>query len=184
MAATGISSRGANMGTTRILTTMAFGAALLLPGLAHAAQAGGTAQASVIEPNIIINGDTLRFGQFFRPATGGNLTIRVDGTVATTGGMVAANTIAQTSGGRGPATFHLHGEPNRYILPFLPGSINISNGASTMTVNAFTDNISSFILRLDETGYYRLIVGATVNVSATQAIGTYTGTYEVTVIYL
>ncbi len=57
----------------------------------------------------------------------------------------------------------------------------MSSGGNTMTVDTFTDDtpMNPNLSAGDDT----FSVGATLNVGATQASGTYSGTFDVTVIY-
>uniref|UniRef100_UPI0025FBD785 DUF4402 domain-containing protein n=1 Tax=Novosphingobium sp. TaxID=1874826 RepID=UPI0025FBD785 len=57
------------------------------------------------------------------------------------------------------------------------------NGVNRMAVTGFTGNVASSAAALDATGNFTLNVGATLNVAANQAIGTYSGTYVLTVVY-
>ena len=158
--------------------------AVLAPGLANAAQATGSAQALVIEPGSVVPLNALRFGQFMQPAAAGTLTIDINSTVTATGGVAGNQNIIQVGTGRGPGTFLLGGTPNRQTDITLPASITITNGAATMTVNTLTTNTpGTGKLKLDATGSAVLIVGATLNVAANQAVGPYSGTYTITVVF-
>lgn len=165
---------------------LAVAATALATGSANAApaQASGFAQANVITPGVIVPLAILRFGQFIRPATAGTLTVDIAGAVTTTGGITGTTTIAQTGTGRGPGSFGLRGSPNRQVDIVLPGSSTIASGLQTMTVNAFTANTNGGgKIKLDATGNATLIIGATLNVGANQAVGNYTGTYTITVTF-
>ena len=148
------------------------------------AQATGTAQANVITPGTIVPLTILRFGQFIRPATAGTITVDIAGAVTTTGGVTGTTTIIQTGTGRGPGSFGLTGSPNRQTDIVLPVSTTIASGSQTMTVNTFTANTNGGgKIKLNATGNATLIIGATLNVGANQAVGSYTGTYTITVTF-
>ena len=161
-------------------------AAVLAPGVVHAApaQATGSAQANVVTPGSVVPISALRFGQFIQPTAAGTLTISIASVVSAAGGVVGMHSIGQTGTGRGPGSFSLLGSPNGQTDITLPTSINITNGAQTMTVDTLTANTNGAgKLKLDATGTAVLIVGATLNVAANQAVGSYSGTYTITVAF-
>ena len=156
----------------------------MLPATAHAApgatedQTTGAAVAQVIGPFQIAPIADLRFGSIMQPATPGNVTISSAGVVTTT------LTFSATSGPRGPAIFVITGEPNRRFLVQLPAPIDISNGTSTMRVDQFRANTAaSGQVNFSSTGFYVLNVGGRLRVNANQEPGSYTGTFDVTVLY-
>lgn len=161
-------------------------AALFAPVAASAGpvQATGFSQANVVTPGSLVPLAVLRFGQMIRPVTAGTLAINNAGTVSSTGGVTAGIAILQFGSGRGPGSFELTGSPNRQCGVTLPASITISNGAQTMTVNGFNANVSGGgKIKLDATGHAQLDIGATLNVAANQAVGSYTGSYNITVVF-
>lgn len=161
------------------------GAALAAPG--DSATGTGTAEASVVERFQIVNDDGLRFGTFTRPSSAGTLSIAVNGTVTGTAGMTTTYSVPQSGAGRGPASFHLFGTRNRVVQVTLPGSFNITNGQGvTMSVDQLVRNASNngnLNVRLNNAGYFLLLVGGRLNVAANQAGGTYSGSFDVTVTY-
>lgn len=161
-------------------------AAVLMPATASAApaQATGSAQAEVVLPGSIVPISALKFGQFIRPTAAGTLTISIASVVSATGGVSGLQNITQTGTGRGPGSFSMVGSPNRQTDITLPASATLSNGAQTMAVNNFTSNANGGgKIKLDAAGHGVVIVGARLNVAANQALGTYTGTYTVTVAF-
>jgi len=62
----------------------------------------------------------------------------------------------------------------------LPTTVNITSGSNTMTVNTFTSSPAT-TGTLSSGGTQDLKVGATLNVSAAQAAGTYTNSTAVPV---
>lgn len=163
------------------------GAALfaLFPGAALAAGAKGSATAEVVAPAQIVPLAYLRFGSFARPTTAGTETVSTTGTVSGTGGMAGNLSLPQGSGGRGAASFQLNGSANRLYIVSLPGTTTISSGAATMQVSDFTSDAGIFgIGILGTSGQDTLNVGGTLNVSANQAPGNYSGTFTLTVYYL
>ena len=161
-------------------------AAMLAPNAANAgpAQASGFSQANVVTPGVIVPLTALRFGQMIRPTAAGTLAVNNSGAVTSTGGVTPSIAIIQLGTGRGPGSFGLIGSPNRQCDVTLPASITISSGAQTMTVNAFNANVNGGgKIKLDATGRATLFIGATLNVAANQVVGSYTGTYNITVAF-
>ena len=158
----------------------------LLPGPAFAAPPSstknGAAQATVIKPLRIVAVGPLAFGQLTRPTAAGTVVMAPNGIITTTGGVIGSTAITQTST-RGPGTFTVTGDPSRLFALTLPNTLTLRSGVRTMTVNTFRSNWVSGTSRLSAAGSFALAVGATLRVGANQTIGTYTGTYAVTVTY-
>lgn len=150
---------------------------------ANTATSQGTAQASIVAPLKITAGTSLRFGQFANATTAGTITIDPFGAVTTAGGMVGANTFVQTGAGRGNATFSVTGNANAAFGVTVSANVFVASGANRMNVTGFTGNVANSAAVLDAAGNYTLNVGATINVNANQAVGTYSGTYVLTVTY-
>lgn len=149
----------------------------------------GEANASVVEPIGIQNVADLRFGRIIQPTTAGTLTIAPNGASTQGGGVVGNSNTPQVTNGRGRAAFAVFGDPNRYFAVFgLPATATVSNGSATMTVDQFQFGTTAPTLfgifpRLDATGYAPLFIGARLNVAANQDVGSYSGTYPVSVFY-
>jgi len=79
-------------------------------------------------------------------------------------------------------TLAVAGNHNTSINIILPSSATISNGAATMTVSGFTQNLGATPI-LDANGNALFSVGATLNVGANQPTGQYTGTFAISVAY-
>lgn len=137
----------------------------------------GTASVTVAQATRITAVDGLRFGAILRPATAGVVEIAPDG-------AITANIDVSTyPANRGPSRFLVNGENNRRFIVFLPNRINISNGTSTMSVDRFRMNAINGSTRFDSNGRFNLYVGGRLNVGANQAVGQYSGTFDVTVVY-
>ena len=161
-----------------VLATGLFSASAQAAPGSTTAQTDGNATVQVVGMFEIAPIADLRFGAIMQPAAPGNVTIASDGTVTT------SLTFSAISGPRGPAIFVVRGEPNRRFLTLLPGPITISNGTSTMTVDQFRSNtVPPGIANLSSTGIYILNVGGRLKVGANQEPGSYTGTFDVTVLY-
>ncbi len=71
---------------------------------------------------------------------------------------------------------------NTYSIT-LPSSATLTSGGNTMTVDTFTHDEGALPKLPSGTGSETFNVGATLNVGAVQAGGTYSGTFAVTVSY-
>lgn len=164
-----------------LVSAMAPAASLAAPG--DSVQVSGQAQARVIEPVGIQAVQDLRFGAFASPATASTMTIAPDGSATATGDVVNSyNAVAQPPSGRGNAHFAVFGDPNRRYIVFRPNRTTISNGTSTMTVRRYRTDTT--VNRFNSSGVDDLRIGATLDIDANQEVGQYTGTFDVTVLYL
>ena len=143
----------------------ALGAACLCAGLADAQLIG------------ISNTRALAFGELVAGATSGTAAVSPAGARTLTGGVSTGN-----SGGITSASFTVTGIPLFTYAITLPSSAAITAGGNSMTVNAFTSSPSG-TGQLSVLGTQALTVGATLNVGASQASGSYSGTFSVTVVY-
>ena len=147
---------------------------------AHATTASGTGQATIVTPLSVVNTDTLRFGAVIPSASAGTVTVdaftearTATGGVTAYGGTVTAGKFSGLSDGK----THL-----KIDVPV--GSITITRvgGGATMTVDNFALNGNKNDWVVGST-VFSFQVGARLNVAANQMVGTYTGTYTVTVNY-
>ena len=162
-----------------VLVTIVF--ALLALGLASMASAQTSADGSIgvtiVNQQITLVEDiSLSFGTV--QPFGRDGTVRI----TTAGATINSSTFNTVDGN--PATWSVTGVPNAPFDVFLPSnSITVSNGTGeTMSVTNFNRSGGSQ-LYIDPNGNAAFNVGATLNVSALQADGTYSGTYNVTVAY-
>ena len=121
----------------------------------------------------------LAFGSFAAAAVAGTVTVTAGGTRSSGGGVILV-----PSGGGGAASFSVTGSPGATYAITLPsnGSVLLSSGSNTMGVNNFTSSPTSNG-QLSGGGSQTLMVGATLSVGASQARGSYSGTFDVTVNY-
>lgn len=133
----------------------------------------GAAQAQGIS-----NNRALAFGEVATGPTPGTAIVTPAGVRTLTGGVTPG-----PSGGVTSAQFTVTGIPLFTYAITLPGSAVLTSGGNTMTVNTFTSNPSGTGQLQVILGSQILTVGATLNVGANQASGTYTGTFNVTVVY-
>lgn len=143
----------------------------------QAASATSTADATVITPISITNTAGLNFGKF-AAGTGGTVVMAADGTRTKTGAVVLAT---GTSGA--VASFDIAGDANATYAITLPSvDQSIASGANTMVVKTFTSSPATSGT-LSSTGASTVKVGATLTVGSAQAVGTYTGSFSVSVEY-
>ena len=162
---------------------------VVMPGLAQAApkksaSATGTSQVTVIAPGSVVAGDYLRFGDFIKPSTLGIFGISPGNAITTFGGITAGNyAIPQNAPGRGPGSFTLKGTAGQLFTTTLPFSVDIKNGADTMTIYLLNDNTGGNATPLDAQGKFTVLVGGYLLVNGGQNAGSYQGTYDLTVTY-
>ena len=144
-------------------------AAMMLAGAC-----AGVAEAQLIG---ISNTRGLVFGELVAGATSGTAVVTPAGSRTLTGGVATGN-----SGGITSASFTVTGLPLLTYSITLPGSTSITAGGNSMTVNTFTSTPSG-TGQLSVLGSQALTVGATLVVGASQASGSYSGTFSVTVVY-
>ncbi len=143
-----------------------------------------TASVTIITPITMTKSTDMSFGNVAVSASqGGTVVLAPAGTRTRTDGVSfsTANPGTVTA-----ATFTLAGAANYGYSVTLPGDsdVTVVNGANSMTVTSFTSSATGGTGTLDGSGAGSLSVGATLNVSAGQATGTYTSTnFTVTVAY-
>jgi hypothetical protein len=166
------------MKRTRLLLAAAAGL-VLAAGVARAqssATATATASARVLTKIQLTKTSDLNFGDLVAGAALGTAVVNTAGVRSSTGGVsLAVGTVSQ-------AAFTVQGEPNKSYTIAIPASVTISSGANNMTVNTFTSNLAS-PATLPAGGSQALNIGATLNVGANQATGSYTNTFNVTIAY-
>jgi hypothetical protein len=148
----------------------------------YAQSATATASATIITPLTISRVDHMNFGNVAVSATqGGTLQLAPNGTRTPTGGVSVSTA---NSGSPTAASFNLAGNTNYSYSITLPGNsdVTVINGANSMTVTNFTSTPSGTGQLTAGSGSIQ--VGATLNVGAGQATGTYTSSnFTVTVAY-
>jgi len=154
--------------------------AIALFAMAAPAQAAKTVSASasavLVDALAITKSADLDFGRLSSDTSGGTAVISTAGARSVTGDVV------EEGGSPAAAGFDVTGEAGLGYDITLPTSIVLNDGGSNnMTVNTFTDsNAGSGTLT---GGTDSFTVGATLNVGASQATGTYTGSFDVSVAY-
>ena len=141
------------------------------------ASASATASATVYTPITLTKTTNLQFGNVFSTTAGGTVTVSSAGVESSspTGLFAAANTPTA-------ASFTVGGADNAVFAITLPASASLTSGANTMTVNTFTSSLGA-TSTLSAAGAATLNVGANLVLGASQAAGSYTGSFSVTVAY-
>jgi len=143
------------------------------------ASASASASATIVTPITIAKATDMNFGNVAVSATNPGTVILSTGGVRSTGGTGV--TLPAVTGTVAAASFTVSGQANYTYAITLPSSVTITDaGSHTMTVNAFTSNPSG-TGTLSSGGTQTLNVGATLNVAAAQAAGTYTNATGVAV---
>lgn len=166
-------------------TPMLFVAMLTLACLATAVRAqetaSATATATIVTPISIVKDVDMNFGNVaVQSTTAGTVVLAPAGTRTRTGGV----TLPTTAGTVTAASFTVSGTSGYTYAITLPSTaLTITSGANTMTVNTFTSDPSG--TGTLTAGEQVVNVGATLNVGAGQAAGTYVSAtpFDVTVNY-
>ncbi|PQV49471.1 uncharacterized protein DUF4402 [Jejuia pallidilutea] len=149
------------------------------------------AYAEAVVPLMLNKGtNDLAFGALQPdPLAAATLTISAAETPTVTKGggsnLIVYNFKPQTA-----AEFDLTGSPFGGFIITHPSTATLTNtdsgNSETMTVDNFTSNATYSFNTLDfikNDGTYKIYIGGTLNIGAAQAVGSYTGTFEVTVNY-
>jgi hypothetical protein len=155
--------------------------ALAVPTSATAAPAkvSSNGTVAILNPLGVLKRTDLDFGTIIVSPTAGTAVMDPLTGLTTTGGLLSAGTAAH------PATFTGTGSKNSIVhvkLPTGPITVKRVGGTQTMTVSAFTTDAPKN-LKVPANQVFNFAVGATLNVGANQAVGTYVGTFSVTVQY-
>lgn len=151
-----------------------------LPGpvTVRAASDNADVTATVIAALSLVNQTALTFGDVAAGNSPGTVILKPDGTRLTTGGSFINSTVAA-----GPAVFSVSGLPNAVYAITLPNFVVLSGASgNSMVVDGFSSQPFGNGLT-DPGGEQNLFVGATLNINANQAVGSYSGKMIVTVIH-
>jgi hypothetical protein len=165
---------------------------------ASAAQAGTASlqtQVNILTPLSMVKTADMDFGNVVRPSAAGTvvLTPTTTASCTTTGGLIRSGTCRA-------ATFMGFGATNQIVrIRFNGSTVTLANGlGQTMTVtnrtadgtpalNYLSGNVNSNgnvrYRIVSASGIFDYRVGGTLNVAANQAMGTYSGTFNVTLEY-
>lgn len=177
-------TQGKTQGKTKTILLSATTVVALM-AFEQKAQAAATVSiginAFVVDSNIILTGtDPLQFGNILSGGTG-TVTVRADG-----GAPVTTGTITLVGGDTQTGKFKVRGTNGQNAtFTFAPLTVALSNGTTTMQVDNFkigTASATSGTYVLPLTGSFQtgIPVGARLTVSPGQAVGTYTGSVNLT----
>jgi hypothetical protein len=167
------------MRTVLLSLAIAAVALSLATGAFAQASANANATATIASTIGITKTADMNFGKMLA-GTGGTVVLSTaSGRTATGGVVLVAGTPAVTA-----AAFTVTGEPNAtYNVTIPTGNVTLTSGGSTMVANAFTSNPAGTAGSLNAGGTQTLMVGATLTVGNAQAVGTYSGSFDVSVAY-
>jgi hypothetical protein len=164
----------------RLLTFAIIFAGITTAALAQVS-ATATATATIVGPIGITNTANMNFGNVAVSNVAGTVVMTPAAVRSVTGGC----TLPAITGTVAAGAFNVTGAASyTYAITLPAAATTITSGANTMTVNTWTSNPSG-TGTLSAGGSQALTVGATLNVGASQAAGTYvSGTpFTVTVNY-
>jgi hypothetical protein len=140
--------------------------------------ASAEASARIVAPIEISKVADLKFGNIAAGPSAGIVEISTNDNRTSNGGvtLIAAGNVSNA------AAFDITGYPNATFTISLPENISLTSGSDQMEVNNFVSDLGNNST-LDNAGEAQLKVGATLNVEANQAVGLYTGSFDVTVAY-
>jgi len=141
------------------------------------AQVSATANASatIVTPISISKNNDMNFGNVATDGTVGTVILAPASTRTSTGGI----TFPATAGTVTAASFAVAGSGSYTYSISLPTSVVIASGANSMTVNTFTSTPT--LAGALSAGAQTLLIGATLNLTAAQAAGSYTSASPFTV---
>lgn len=169
---------------------MIMAAIIFMAGLSLSVSAQVTenteAGAKIVQALTLTETAALHFGTMTVPTGDVNVVLSTDGSVTA---LIPANiTLLSQAPVAQNAAYSVGGSiGSTYVIVLPPAPIQITNGANFMEVNDFTALTSSLGAgtngNLGVAGTDLFVVGATLELSANQAPGVYSGTFDVTVNY-
>jgi hypothetical protein len=142
---------------------------------------GGNCTANMV----LTAGQTLSFGSIIGSAGGGSVTV-------TTAGGISAIGVTPAGGTVQPATFTgtdpgINANPpagcTTRTVTVTVGNATLTGPGTSMTVNAMTDSVTESGTGLWNYKTTPIYVGGTLNVNGSQAVGPYSGTFTITIVY-
>jgi len=159
-----------------IVLAAALVAFAIAPNAAKAASGTASASATIAAAVTISKTSDLQFGLISPTGTAGTVTVSNAG--ARTGD---ANVVLQSGATATQASFLVAGAASQAVTITIPSTATLTSGGDTMT--ATLDQTTGGSQTLDGSGNYSINVGGVLAVGATQAAGSYSGTFDVTVVY-
>lgn len=163
------------------LTAAIFGFAATSFGQ-NSATANANAGARIVNPITITNNRPLYFGDIAKPNAISTVTIKAQEDLLRTSDnsniLIPTSTVSPSS-----AKFTITGEPSYKYSVTLPATATItSTGNPDMTIDLTMDNAASGN-SIGVGGNAVLYVGGTLNLASGQGVGSYTGSFNVSVAY-
>jgi hypothetical protein len=162
-------------------TGVALAAALGMSSVAQAQDATADATAEVLSALTLVWDDVpLDFGGILVDtvaATGGSLTLAPDGTPSCGAGIICSGTTSV-------AGFDVTGSGGRVVTVTVPTTtVNLNHATLATSIPLTAITASGTTVTTDASGDANFTVGGTIAVSATQAAGVYSNTFQVSVDY-
>lgn len=162
---------------------VSFAVTLTRNGGQGSVSSSGQVTATVLRTLTITSGTPLSFGRVSRPRSGSG-TVRLtagDSAVQVAGdGVAALSTPAPT-----PATLTASGEGGQALTITVPSTFTMTNGANSLTVttNAINSGGQTLGGSIGSAGTKTVTIGGSFPLTATTALGAYTGSFVVTFQY-
>ena len=147
------------------------------------ATASARASATILRPITITKATDMNFGKIVPGIAAGTVVLSPTGDRTTVGGVTIMTT--QTGTVAAAASFTVEGEGAATYSVTLPSSVSLTGNGTAMTVATFTSTPGDGALsgNAGAVGTQTLLVGGTLAVGASQAAGSYSGDFDVTVAY-
>ena len=168
--------------TAALFTVLSLTALLPAAHAANTASATATATANIVRGLTIANTQGLNFGRIV-PNEGGVVTVSVKGERSSSD---SAMLIPDSYDKPTAAAFDVTGDGGHNFQILLPETATIKSENDKMEVSKFVCSLgdsSTLSGDLNELGTQNFTVGANLTVAASQAVGAYAGTFDVTVTY-
>lgn len=157
---------------SKILGLVAATALFGIQGTAHAATASAQASAAVLSPIAVTKTADLAFGTVIPSAAASTVTMTGAGTFTCGSGLTC-------SGTHNAAGFSISGTDGSAVTISSDPTVTLTSGSYSMSAS-LTPSVASLTLA---SGAGTFNVGGVLAVGASQAAGTYAGTFNVTVNY-
>ncbi len=160
----------------QLMQSFLVGMALFTPLASTAASSNVVATANLVPAIVIVKNADLAFGNLFPTTVAGTVKMDAANNRTQTGGILLL-----TSNIGNSATFSLAGSNSAVYVITLPNTVTLTGpSGATMTASAFSSNPSG-TGTFNNSGSASLAVGATLNVSAAQTMGAYSGSFVINV---
>lgn len=161
----------------RAVVGAAVAALTMTAGTAQAATATGTAKAKIMRQLTLTNTADLEFATIISGATASTVVVSTAGAVTCGAGLTCTGTTTA-------ANFDIQGSNNAVVLVGGDANVTLNNGSGGTMTASLDYSVNSVTLTAGPgTVGGSFQVGGTLGVSANQAEGDYTGTFNVTANY-